>query len=64
MDVMASKETSAGELRQAAEYARAFADLVRSPETKYGFEQLGVRWDRRAERLEAVARLKALKDKC
>ena len=56
------EEISAGELLQAATYAKAFADLVSSPETKYGFVQLALRWEREAAGIEATARLKSLKD--
>lgn len=59
---MTAHDPSPAELRQAAEYARAFADLVRSSQTKYAFQQLALRWDREAEELEAAARLKSLEN--
>lgn len=59
---MTAEQPTAEELRQAAVYAQAFADLVRSVETKYAFKQLAVRWDREAEEIEAAARLRSLKD--
>lgn len=57
-----SENLSAADLRQAAEYARAFADLVASSQTKYGFKQLAAKWDKEAEALEAAARLKSLEN--
>ena len=50
------------DLRQAAEYARAFADLVASPETQYAFRELAAKWDKEAEELEAAAKLKSLEN--
>lgn len=55
---------SVAELRQAAEYARAFGELVASAETKYGFVQLADKWDREAEQLEADAKLRSSKKGC
>jgi hypothetical protein len=59
---MPAQKTSAGELRQAAANARAFADLARSAETKDAFEQLALRWEREAEQLEAAAVPRSQKD--
>jgi erythromycin esterase-like protein len=52
----------APDLRQAAEYARSFADLVASPETRYAFKELAAKWEKEAEELEAAARLKSLEN--
>ena len=61
---MATKhsEISGEDMRQAAEYARAFANLIPSAERKHAFAQSAAEWDKQADELEAAARLRPLKN--
>jgi len=45
------------ELREAADNARALADLLHEPEAKRGFAEMARRWDAEADALERTERL-------
>jgi hypothetical protein len=49
-----SHSAQIGELREAAEQARAVADFVRNPADKRSFLEMARKWDAEADALEAA----------